>query len=207
MDVHSQSGAMGPAKQTQEQFRSAEAMWRGFRMRCPNCRDRQTVLRASCRSPDHMSGLRRGELPIHRADDFPPYLVMIVVGQRSRPGPSSAVETVIATPIWLHAGWPADAVSARSRCCSPPRCVVALPWADGDATASSRRSCAAKPRARLRRRMGGRRQGRLRGLKPYLKRRHICNLLLICLRSPFSRRENTHKKKIDGNCSTREHHL
>ena len=77
----------------------AKAMWRGFRGKCPNCGEghmfgRFLKVADAC---DHC-----GEELFHqRADDFPAYLVMVVVGHLVVPA-ILAVETAYAPAVWLQ---------------------------------------------------------------------------------------------------------
>jgi uncharacterized protein (DUF983 family) len=77
----------------------SKAMWRGFTMRCPNCgrghlfgRFLKVVDRCDVCGEDYTS---------QRADDFPAYLVIIVVGHAVVPA-LLAVEMAYAPPAWLQ---------------------------------------------------------------------------------------------------------
>ena len=54
------------------------AMWRGFRCRCPNC-GKGRLFGKYLKVADHCEECGE-EFHHHRADDFPAYLVIIVVG-------------------------------------------------------------------------------------------------------------------------------
>src|SRR3954452_21566359 len=77
----------------------SKAMWRGFLGKCPNCGEghmfgRFLKVADSC---DHC-----GEELFHqRADDFPAYLVMVVVGHLVVPA-ILAVEAAYAPAVWLQ---------------------------------------------------------------------------------------------------------
>jgi uncharacterized protein (DUF983 family) len=77
----------------------SKAAWRGFCGKCPHCGEGRLFARFlkvadSCE--------RCGEeLFHHRADDFPAYLVMVVVGHAVIPA-VLAIETVYAPAIWLQ---------------------------------------------------------------------------------------------------------
>ena len=114
-----------------------QAMWRGFRGKCPNCGEghmfgRFLKVADSC---DHC-----GEELFHqRADDFPAYLVMVVVGHLVVPA-ILAVETAYAPPVWLQlAVWlPVTLFAALAlvTCAPPPACACCA--ATGDASAPTR---------------------------------------------------------------------
>jgi uncharacterized protein (DUF983 family) len=81
-----------------QQVSSAQAVWRGFTMRCPHCgtgrlfgRFLKVVDRCSVCGED---------LSHQRADDFPAYIVIFVVGHTMIPS-ALAVETIYAPPMWL----------------------------------------------------------------------------------------------------------
>jgi len=56
----------------------ATLMWRGFRQTCPRCG--QTRLFAKFLKTTDQCGVCTQELGHIRADDFPPYLTMVIVG-------------------------------------------------------------------------------------------------------------------------------
>ncbi|WP_187435182.1 DUF983 domain-containing protein [Bradyrhizobium cytisi] len=108
----------------------AKAMWRGFRGKCPNCGDgnmfgRFLKVADSC---DHC-----GEELLHqRADDFPAYLVMVVVGHLVVPA-ILAVETAYAPPVWLQlAVWLPVTLFASLALLQPTKgAIVGLQWRIG----------------------------------------------------------------------------
>jgi uncharacterized protein (DUF983 family) len=77
-----------------------EAMWRGFKSRCPSCGDGRLFgrfLKVADRCP------ACGEvLSHHRADDFPAYLVIVIVGHFLVPA-ALIVEVNYDPPLWLDA--------------------------------------------------------------------------------------------------------
>lgn len=81
------------------------ALARGFLCRCPACGrgrlfDRFLKVRHACAACGT-------EFHHHRADDFPPYIVMFIVGHLIGYGVLTA-ETRFEVPMWLHlAVWPA----------------------------------------------------------------------------------------------------
>jgi uncharacterized protein (DUF983 family) len=105
----------------------AEAMWRGFRMRCPNCGAGKLFGRY-LKVADHCPVCHE-QFSHHRADDFPAYLVMVVVGHVIVPL-ILAVETVYAPPIWLQLLiWlPATLVSALALLQPTKGAIVGLQW-------------------------------------------------------------------------------
>lgn len=108
-----------------------DALWRGFRGRCPRCGEgrlfgRFLKVRPACES----CGL---ELHHHRADDFPPYIVMFVVGHLLGYGVYVSEIRFEGIPIWLHlAVWPTLAVVLSVGLIQPVKgAVVALQYALG----------------------------------------------------------------------------
>ena len=76
-----------------------QAMWRGFRCRCPNC-GKGHMFGKYLKVADNCEECGE-EFHHHRADDFPAYLVIIVVGHVIVPA-ILAVETAYSPPYWLH---------------------------------------------------------------------------------------------------------
>ncbi|WP_299561025.1 DUF983 domain-containing protein [Enterovirga sp.] len=86
-----------------------ESTWRALRGRCPACGEGHLFGRflkvaphcTDCGQPFHH----------HRADDFPPYIVMFVVGHLLGYGIYVAETRFEEVPLWLHAMlWPSLAV-------------------------------------------------------------------------------------------------
>lgn len=108
----------------------ATAMWRGFRGKCPNCGEghmfgRFLKVAGTC---DHC-----GEELFHqRADDFPAYLVMVVVGHLVVPA-TLAVETAYAPAVWLQlAVWlPVTLVASLALLQPTKGAIVGLQWQIG----------------------------------------------------------------------------
>jgi uncharacterized protein (DUF983 family) len=78
---------------------TVRALWRGFRSRCPACGQGRmfgTFLKVNDACPACGE-----ELHHHRADDFPSYLVIVIVGHIVVPL-VLAVETHFAPPYWVH---------------------------------------------------------------------------------------------------------
>jgi uncharacterized protein (DUF983 family) len=108
----------------------ATAMGRGFRGKCPNCGEghlfgRFLKVADAC---DHCGE----ELFHHRADDFPAYLVMVVVGHLVVPA-ILAVETAYAPPVWLQlAVWLPITLFASLALLQPTKgAIVGLQWQIG----------------------------------------------------------------------------
>ena len=76
-----------------------QAMLRGFRCRCPACGE-GTLFRAFLKVDDTCPACGE-ELHHHRADDFPAYLVIVIVGHIVVPL-VLAVETHFAPAYWIH---------------------------------------------------------------------------------------------------------
>ena len=105
----------------------AEALWRGFRGRCPHCGEGR-LFRAFLKVADRCP--RCGEaFHHHRADDFPPYLVIIIVGHVLVPL-VFAVEATFAPPAWFElALWLPLTLALAIGLLQPVKgAVVALQW-------------------------------------------------------------------------------
>jgi uncharacterized protein (DUF983 family) len=77
-----------------------QAMWRGFRGKCPHCGE-GALFGRYLKAVDHCRACGE-EFHHHRADDFPAYLVIVVVGHAIVPV-VLAVETAYAPSYWVHA--------------------------------------------------------------------------------------------------------
>ena len=131
---------------TPEPVTLARALWRGFRMRCPNC-GHASLFGSFLKVVDHCPAC--GEDFSHqRADDFPPYLVIIVLGHLVVPA-ALAIEVAYAPPIWLqYLIWlPLVALGAIALLQPTKGAVVALQWQlglDGFEPAKKRRDLTAQ---------------------------------------------------------------
>jgi uncharacterized protein (DUF983 family) len=108
----------------------AGAVWRGFRSRCPCCgkgRLFNRFLKVVERCPNC-----REELFHHRADDFPAYLAIMVVGHVVVPA-ALAVEANYAPPVSLQLSlWlPITAVASLALLQPIKGAVVGLQWQAG----------------------------------------------------------------------------
>jgi uncharacterized protein (DUF983 family) len=108
----------------------AKAMLRGFRGKCPNCGEghmfgRFLKVAVSC---DHCGE----DLSHQRADDFPAYLVMVVVGHLVVPA-ILAIETAYAPPVWLQLSvWLPVTLFASLALLQPTKgAIVGLQWKIG----------------------------------------------------------------------------
>jgi uncharacterized protein (DUF983 family) len=108
----------------------AKAMWRGFCGRCPHCGEGRLFARYlkvadSCESCGE-------ELFHHRADDFPAYLVIVVVGHLVVPA-ILAIETAYAPAVWLQlAVWLPVTLFASLALLQPTKgAIVGLQWQIG----------------------------------------------------------------------------
>jgi uncharacterized protein (DUF983 family) len=106
------------------------ALWRGFRGRCPACGEGR-MFRAYLKVADSCPHCGE-ELHHHRADDFPAYLVIVIVGHILVPI-VLAVETHIAPPIVVSmALWPLTALVMSLGLLQPVKgAVVAIQWYGG----------------------------------------------------------------------------
>ena len=77
-----------------------QAMMRGLRSRCPNCGEGR-LFRAYLKVVDRCA-VCGTELFHQRADDAPPYFVILITGHIVVPA-ALLVETEFSPPLWLHA--------------------------------------------------------------------------------------------------------
>jgi uncharacterized protein (DUF983 family) len=104
-----------------------QAMMRGFRCRCPACGEGK-LFRAFLKVNDNCPACGE-ELHHHRADDFPAYLVIVIVGHIVVPL-VLAVETNFAPSYWIHlAMWLPLTLGLSLGLLQPVKgTVVALQW-------------------------------------------------------------------------------
>ena len=104
---YSIGGKVAPTRATERHL--IAAMWRGFRLRCPNCGKGAmfgAYLKVNGRCPSCGE-----ELHHHRADDAPPYFTMLIVGHIVV-GAVLTVEVLFAPPMWVQmVGWPTLAIA------------------------------------------------------------------------------------------------
>ncbi len=107
-----------------------EALWRGFRGGCPACGEGR-MFRAYLKVADACPHCGE-ELHHHRADDFPAYLVIVIVGHILVPI-VLAVETEIAPALWISMTlWPSAALAMTLGLLQPVKgAVVAAQWFGG----------------------------------------------------------------------------
>ncbi len=105
----------------------AGALWRGFSMRCPNCA-RGPLFGRFLKVIDCCPACGE-DYSHHRADDFPAYLVIVVLGHVFVPA-VLAVELTFAPPVWLQLSiWlPLIALGALLLLQPTKGVVVALQW-------------------------------------------------------------------------------
>jgi uncharacterized protein (DUF983 family) len=106
------------------------AMKRGLACRCPACGEGRLFGRF-LKVADHCSVCGEA-FHHHRADDLPPYLVIMIVGHVVGSG-ILAAETYAEWPAWLHMMvWPTVTVVLSLFLLQPIKgAVVALQWANG----------------------------------------------------------------------------
>jgi uncharacterized protein (DUF983 family) len=104
-----------------------KALWRGFTMRCPNCGEGKLFGRFLKVVP-HCAVCGEDFTP-QRADDFPAYLVIVVIGHITIPA-VLIVEEAFAPPLWLqYLIWlPFIAFGALALLQPTKGTVVALQW-------------------------------------------------------------------------------
>ena len=120
----------GFAMSNQAPIALARAMWRGFRGRCPHCGEGRLFPRF-LKVAHHCEAC--GEALFHqRADDFPAYLVIVVVGHAVVPA-ILAVEMAYAPPVALQlAVWLPVTLFASLALLQPTKgAIVGLQWQTG----------------------------------------------------------------------------
>ena len=108
-----------------------QAVWRGFTCSCPRCGGGRLFGKFLKVAPECSScGL---DFHHHRADDFPPYIVMFIVGHLLGYGIYVSEMKYEGLPLWLHAVlWPALAVLLCIGLLQPVKgAVVGLQYALG----------------------------------------------------------------------------
>jgi uncharacterized protein (DUF983 family) len=134
-----------------QQVSTAQALWRGFVMRCPNCGTGKLFGRF-LKVVDHCSVCGE-EFSHHRADDFPAYVVILLVGHTMLPA-VLAVEIDYAPPMWLEfLIWlPLTITSALALLQPAKGAIVGLQWQlgmHGFAASKSRGSASIQAHATL----------------------------------------------------------
>ncbi len=107
-----------------------EAMRRGFTLRCPNC-GKGRLFGRFLKVVDHCSAC--GEvMSHHRADDFPAYLVIVIVGHLLVPT-ALIVEVNYGPPLWLDLLiWlPLTAICATALLQPVKGAIVGMQWQMG----------------------------------------------------------------------------
>ena len=128
-----------------------KALWRGFTMRCPNCGEGKLFGRF-LKVADNCEVCGEDFTP-QRADDFPAYLVIVLIGHITIPA-VLVVEEAFAPPIWLqYLIWlPFIAFGALALLQPTKGAVVALQWhlgMLGFAESKERRELSAKTGRKL----------------------------------------------------------
>lgn len=105
-------------------------LWRGFRGRCPHCGEGR-VFRVFLKVADQCPACGE-ELHHHQADDFPAYLVIVIVGHIVVPL-ILQVETAFAPPTWLQVALFVPLMAGLGLALLQPvkGAIVALQWATG----------------------------------------------------------------------------
>lgn len=102
-------------------------MWRGFRCRCPKCGEGKlfgAFLKVADECPACGEAFHH-----HRADDFPAYIVIVIVGHLIVPA-VLALETHAAPSYWVHVAlWlPLTLASCLALLQPTKGAIVALQW-------------------------------------------------------------------------------
>jgi len=107
----------------------AQAMLRGFRSRCPNC-GRGPLFRKFLKVIDRCAVCHE-DYSHQRADDAPPYFVMLITGHVIVPLVLLA-EVTYAPPLWLHAAiWGPLTIAMALGLLQPVKgAIVAWQWAN-----------------------------------------------------------------------------
>ena len=115
---------------TKDPVSLAKAVWRGFRGRCPHCGEGRLFPRF-LKVAQHCDACG-GELFHQRADDFPAYLVIVLVGHAVVPA-ILAVEMAYAPPVALQlAVWLPVTLIASLALLQPTKgAIVGLQWQTG----------------------------------------------------------------------------
>jgi len=122
----------------------AKAVWRGFRGRCPHCGEGRLFHRFL--KVAHACEVCGEELFHQRADDFPAYLVIVMVGHAVVPA-ILALEAAYAPPVALQlAVWlPVTLVASLALLQPTKGAIVGLQWQAGmhgfAAAKQNRESC------------------------------------------------------------------
>jgi uncharacterized protein (DUF983 family) len=124
------AAAAAPSPETSRAVTTWQAMRRGLWGRCPHC-GRGRMFRAFLKVADHCPACGEA-LHHHRADDFPAYVVIVIVGHIMVPL-VLLVETHIAPPYWVGMMlWPTLVVALALALLQPVKgAIVGLQWAMG----------------------------------------------------------------------------
>src|SRR5664279_1701 len=116
--------------QSPDSVTNLEAIKRGFFGRCPHCGEGR-MFRAFLKVADQCPACGE-ELHHHRADDFPAYIVIVIVGHILVPI-VLLVETELAPPLWVGMTlWPAAVVALSLALIQPVKgAIVGMQWALG----------------------------------------------------------------------------
>jgi uncharacterized protein (DUF983 family) len=120
-------GVQGVMVHSEQPVSLSKALWRGFTMRCPNCGRGNLFGRYLKVAPE--CPVCGEDFSHQRADDFPAYLVIVVIGHLVVPA-MLVVEEVYAPPVWLqYLIWlPFIAFGALALLQPTKGAVVALQW-------------------------------------------------------------------------------
>ncbi len=127
-EMFANAPAYGGENQTRRPARSVyEAMKRGFFCRCPKCGEGK-LFKSFLKTVDHCSVCEE-PLSLHRADDLPAYLVIVIVGHIVLPG--FMMTEALDWPMWVHmAIWiPMTLLLALGLLQPVKGAVVGLQWA------------------------------------------------------------------------------
>jgi uncharacterized protein (DUF983 family) len=89
------TGTMSPGERN-----TGDAMWKGFRCRCPKCGDGK-LFRAYLKPVDVCARCDE-KLDGHRSDDLPPYVTIMIVGHLLVPIILANEMSANPWPLWFH---------------------------------------------------------------------------------------------------------
>ncbi|CAN7489510.1 DUF983 domain-containing protein [Phyllobacterium sp. LjRoot231] len=106
-----------------------QAMWRGFLSRCPHCGEGK-LFRAFVKPVDNCAVCDE-DYTHQRADDFPAYITITIVGHIVLGG-FLAVETLVLLPNWVHMMiWPPLTIILSIALLQPVKgAIIGLQWAN-----------------------------------------------------------------------------
>jgi uncharacterized protein (DUF983 family) len=108
---------------------TANAIWKGFRCRCPHCGEGK-LFRAFLKPVDVCARCDE-RLDGHRSDDLPPYVTIMIVGHAIVPIILANEMSANPWPLWVHFGvWLPLTLAATLLLMQPVKgAIIGLQWA------------------------------------------------------------------------------